>query len=161
MSFKIQGILMKTLVDSQFRVMSFHEFHTNGNSSEDICWGSVLSYLSLRVSNKREILWRHFLCLSSKFSGFTSLKHQQIFMKTFVESQFEVMLVWKFQTKANYFEDICWASLWSYVSLWVSNKSEFLWRHLFSPSWKLSKFRSFKQKGILIKTFVESHFEVI
>ena len=132
MSFKIKGILMKTFVDSQFRVMSFHEFHTNGNSSEDICWVSVLSYLSLRVSNKREILWRHFLCLSSKFSRFTSLKHQQIFMKTFVESQFEVMLVWKFQTKANYYEDICWASLWSYVSLWVSKKSEFLWRPLFN-----------------------------
>ena len=46
---------MKTFVEAQFRVMSFHEFYTNGNFSEDICWVSVLSYISLRVSNKREI----------------------------------------------------------------------------------------------------------
>ena len=44
-------------------------------------------------------------------------------MKTLVESQFEVMYVYEFQRKANSDEDICWVSVWSYVSLWVSNKS--------------------------------------
>ena len=28
-------------------------------------------------------------------------------MKTFVESQFEVMEVYEFQTKVNFYEDIC------------------------------------------------------
>ena len=161
MSFKKKRILMKTFVEAQFRVMSFHEFYTNGNFSEDICWVSVLSYLSLRVSNKREIWWRHLLSLSFKLSKFTSFKHKRIFMKTFVESQFEVMLVCKFQTKANSYEDICWASLWSFVSLWVSKKSEFLWRHLFILSLKLFKFTSFKQNRILMKTFFESQLEVM
>ena len=161
MSFKKKRILMKTFVEPKFRVMSFHEFYTNGKLSEDICWVSVLSYLSLRVSNKREIWWRHLLSLSFKLSKFTSFKHKRIFMKTFVESQFEVMLVSKFQTKANSYEDICWASLWSFVSLWVSKKSEFLWRHLFILSLKLFKFTSFKQNRILMKTFFEPQLEVM
>ena len=46
-------------------------------------------------------------------------------MKTFVESQFEGMYVYEFQTKPNSYEKICWVSVWSYVSLSVSNKSEF------------------------------------
>ena len=120
MSFKQKRILMKTFADSPFRVMSVYELHTYGTSSEDICWVSVLSYLRLRVSNKREFLWRPLLSLTLKLSKITSFKHDRIFMKTFVDSQFEVMLVCEFQTKANSYEDICWASLWSYVSLWVS-----------------------------------------
>ena len=36
-----------------------------------------------------------------------SFKQKQILMKTFVESQFEDMKVYEFQTKANSYEDIC------------------------------------------------------
>ena len=154
--FQTKQIPMKTFVEDQFRVMSVYEFHRNGNSSEDICWVSVLSYLSLRVSNIRESWWRHLLSLSLKLSKFTSCKHQRIFMKTFVEFQFEVMLVCEFQTKANFYEDICWASVWSNVNLWVSNKGELWWRHLFSLILKLFKFMSFKEKRILMKTFAEA-----
>ena len=55
-------------------------------------------------------------------------------MKTFLESQFEVMLLYEFQTKAKSYEDIGWASVWGFVSLWVSRKSEFLSRYLLSLS---------------------------
>ena len=37
-------------------------------------------------------------------------------MNTFVESQFEVIYVYEFQTKANADEDICRVSVWSYIS---------------------------------------------
>ena len=57
-------------------------------------------------------------------------------MKTFVESQFEVMEVYEFQTKANSQEDI-------------------------GLTLKFRKFMSFKPKPILPKTFVESQFEVM
>ena len=90
-----------------------------------------------------------------------SFKEKGILMKTFLESQFEVMPVYEFQTKASFDEDVCWPSVWSYVSLWVSNRSDFLWRLLLSVRLKLSKFRSFKQKRILMKTFVESRFEAM
>ena len=50
-------------------------------------------------------------------------------MKTFVESEFEVMYVYYFQTKADSYEDISSASVSSYVSWWVSNKRELLQRH--------------------------------
>ena len=90
-----------------------------------------------------------------------SFKPKRILMKTFVESQFEVIYVYEFQTKANSYEDICWVSAWSYVSLWVSNKSEFLWRHLLSLSLKLYKFVSFKQKRFVMNGFVECHVEVL
>ena len=36
-----------------------------------------------------------------------SFKQKRILMKTFVESQFEVTLVYEFQAKANSYEDIC------------------------------------------------------
>ena len=36
-----------------------------------------------------------------------SFKQKRILMKTFVESQFEVIYVYEFQTTANYYEDIC------------------------------------------------------
>ena len=144
----------------------------------------VWSYVCLWVSNKSEFLWRHLLSLSLKLCKFMSFKQKRILMNKFVQSQLEVMLVCEFQTKANSDEDICWASLWSYVSWSVSNKSEFLWRHLFilslklfkftsfkeKESWwrhllshrlKLSKFMNFKQNQILLKTFVHSQFEVI
>ena len=38
-------------------------------------------------------------------------------MKTFVETQFEVMRVYEFQTKPNSSEGICWVSVGSYISL--------------------------------------------
>ena len=113
MNFKQKRILMNIFVQSSFEVMSVYEFQTKQNSYQDICWGSVWSYV-----------------------------------------------FYEFQTKSNSYEDTCWVSVWSYVSLWVSNKSKFLWRRFFSLSLKLSKFRSFKQKRNLVKTFAESHFEV-
>ena len=36
-----------------------------------------------------------------------SFKQKEILMKTFVESQFEIMSVYEFQTKANSPEDNC------------------------------------------------------
>ena len=36
-----------------------------------------------------------------------SFKQKRILMKTFLESQFEVMEVYEFQTKANSYEGIC------------------------------------------------------
>ena len=134
---------------------------TKANSYEDFCWVSVWSYVCLWVSNKIELLWRHLFSLSLKLCKFMSFKQMRILTKTFAGSQFEVIEVYEFQTKTNSVEDICWVSVWSYVSLRVSNKSEFLWRHLLSLSLKLCKFMSFKQNRILMKTFVESQFEVI
>ena len=131
------------------------------NSYEDISWSSVWSYVSWWVWNKSEFLLRHLLSLSLKLPKFTSFKEKRILMKTFVESHFEVMSVYQFQTKVNSYEDVCWPSVWSDVSLWISNKSEFLWRHLLSLSLKLCKFISFKQNRILMQTFVESQFEVM
>ena len=133
---------------------------TQATSYENICWALVWSYVSWWVSNKSEFLWRHLLSLSLKLSKFTSLKQKRILMKTFVESHFEVISVYQFQTKVNSYEDVCWPSVWTYGSLWISNKSEFLWRHLLSLSLKLSRFTTFKQNWILIKTFVECQFEV-
>ena len=82
-------------------------------------------------------------------------------MNKYLESQFEDMKAYEFQTKANSYEDICWVSVWSCVRLWVSNKSDFLLRLLLSVTLKLSKSTSLKQKQILMKTFVESQFEVM
>ena len=121
----------------------------------------VSSYVRFGVSSNSELLWRRLLSLRLELCKFMSFKQRWILMETFVESQFRVMWVYEFQTKGNSSEDICWASVSSYVNLWVSNKSEFLWINLLSLSLKLSKFMSFKQKRILMKTFVESQFEVI
>ena len=105
-------------------------------------------------------------------------------MKTFVESQFEVMEVYAFPKKASSYEDICrvsvwgylvlrvskkknpdedicWVSVWSYVGFCVSNKSELLSKRFLTLSLKLRKFMNFKTKRIFMKTFVEYHFEVI
>ena len=161
MSFKPKRILMKIFVESLFEVMYVYQFQTKANSYEDISWVSVWSFLSFLLSNKSEFLWRYLLSLSLKSSKFTSFKQPRFCMKTFVEFQFEVIYVYEFQTKGNSYEDICWISIWIYVSLWVSNKSEFLWINLLSLSLKLSKLMSFKQKRILIKAFVESEFEVM
>ena len=90
-----------------------------------------------------------------------SFEQKRILMRAFVESQFEVIYVYEFQTKENSDEDICWVSVWSFLNFQVSHKNEFLWRHLMNLSLKLSKFTNFKQNRILIKTFVESQFEVM
>ena len=66
-----------------------------------------------------------------------------------------------FQTKADSYEDIYWVSVSTCLSVWVSNKSEFLRRHILGLSLKLCKFMTFKEKRILMKPFVESHFEVM
>ena len=175
MSFKQKRILMKPFVEAQFEVIEVYEFQTKLNSYEDTCWVSVWSIVSLWVLNQSDFSWRHLLSLSLKLSMFMSFKQQRILIKTFVESQFEDMLIYQFQTRASSYEDICWASVWSYVNLWVSNKSwfvlvsvwsylslwfsnkiEFLWRHLLRLSLKLFMLRSFKQNLTLLNTFVES-----
>ena len=160
-NFKKNRALMKALVLCQFEVLYVYEFETKANSYEDICWASVRSYIILWVSNKIEFWWTHLLSLSLKSCMFMSFKQKRIRIKTFVESQFEIMSVYEFQTKANYYEDNCWASVWFYVSLWVSKKMELLWRYFLSLSWRLCKFMSFKQKVILMKTFVECQFQVM
>ena len=161
MSFKPKRLLMKTFVESQFEVIYVYEFQTTANPDQDICWVSVWRYVNLSVSNKSQFLWRHLLSFSLKLCNIMSFKWKLILMKRFVESQFEVIYVYEFQTKANSYEDVCWGSVWSDVSLWISNQSEFLWRHLLSLSLKLSRFTSFKQNQILMKTYVESQFEVM
>ena len=161
MSFKPKPSLLKTFVDSQFRVMLVYEFQTKGNSDEDICWGSVWSYVNLWVLNKSEFLWRDFSSLSLKLCKFMSFKEKRILMKTFLESQFRVMWVYEFQTKRISSQDICWVSVWSYSSLRILNKTDFLWWPLVSLSLKLCKFMSFKQNRVLMKTFAESQFGVM
>ena len=123
----------------------------------------ILSFcnVSLWVSNQIKFLRRNMLSLSLKLCKFMSFKQKRILMEAFVESQFEVIYVYEFQIKANWYEDICWASIWSYVTLWVENKSEFLRSQLSSLTLELCKFMSFKQKRILMKTFVESQFGVM
>ena len=156
MSFTPKRILMKTFVDSQFENIYVYEFQTNANSDEDICWVSVWSYLSLRVSNKNELLWRHLVTLSLKLCKFTSFKEKRIPMKTFVQCQFEVITVYEFQAKPNSYERICSVSVWSYVSLSVSNKSGILWRYFLRLSLELCKFMSFKLKWILTEPYFRS-----
>ena len=184
LGFKQKEILLRTFVQPQFVVTYFYEFQTKAKSHEHICWVSVWSYVILWVSNKSEFLWRHLsslslklfrftsfkekesswrhlLSLSLKLCKFTSFKQKQILMKTFFESQFRVMWVYEFHTKGNSSEDICWVSVWNYVTLSVSNKTEFIWRHLLSLSLKLCKFMSFKPNQIFKNTYVESQFEVM
>ena len=161
MSFKQKRILMKTFVEPHFEVMQVYEFQTKANFYQDICWLSVWSYLGLKLSKKTEFLWRHLLSRSLKLSKFSSFKPKRILMNTFVESQFEVIYVYEFQTKANSYEDICWVSVLSYLSWRVSNKTEFWWTHLLNLSLDLCKFITFKQKRILMKTFLGSQFEVM
>ena len=164
--------------------MWVYEFHTKANFYGGISWFSVWSYLSLWVSKKRGFWWRrlltlslellkftsfkkceflrrHFLSLSLKLWEFMSFKQKRILMKTFLEPQFQVMWVSEFQTKAKCDKGICLVSLWSFLRLWVWNQSKFSRRHLLSLSFKLCKFMTFKQKRILVKTFVESQFEII
>ena len=161
MSFKQKGILANTFFRSQFKVTKVYQFQTKANSYEDICWVSVWSYVSLWLSNKSEFLWRCPLSPCLKLSKFMSFKQNRVLIKICVESQFEVMYVYYFQTKSDSFEDISWASVWIYVSLWVENKSQVFWIDLLSLSLKLFKFMSFKQKRVLMNKFVESQFEVM
>ena len=144
---------MNKFVECQFEVVLAHECKTKVNSYQDICWASLLSYVILWILNKSKFQWRHFLSVTLKLCKFMGFKQKRIFLNKFVEYQFEVLLVYEFETKPNSDEGICWVSVWSYVSLWVSNKSKFLSRHLLSFSLKLSKFTSFIQKRILMKTF--------
>ena len=125
MGFKQNWTLMKTFVESQFEFMWVYEFQTKGNSCEDICSISAWSYVTFGVSSNSEFLWRHLLSLSLELCKFLNFKQKRNLIKTFVDSRFRVMWVYEFQTKANSYEDICWVSVWSYVSLWVSNKHEF------------------------------------
>ena len=142
-------------------VMYAFEFQTKPKSNEAICWVSVCSYLSLQDLIKSEFWWRHLFSFRLKFCNFISFKQKLILMKTFVESQFEVSQVYEFQDKANSHENICWFSVWSYVNLWVSNKREVVCRHLLSLSLKLCMLMTWKQNRILMKTVVESLFEVM
>ena len=123
MSFKPKWILRKTFVDSYFRVMWVGEFHTKGNSSENICWVSVWNYVTLSLSNKSEFIWRHLLTLNLKLCKFMTFKQRRILINAFVESQLEVIWLYEFQTNADSYEDISWASVGSCVSRWASNKA--------------------------------------
>ena len=80
-------------------------------------------------------------------------------MNKFAESQFEILLVYEFQRKANSYEHICSASVWGYLIVWVAHKSEFWWRNLLSLSLKLCKFMSFKPRQILMKKIVVPQLE--
>ena len=135
-------------------------FQTRANSYEGICWVLVWSYFSLRVSNKTEFLWRHLLSLSLNLCKFMSFKQKRFLVKAFAECQVEFIYVYEFQTKVDSYEGISWASFWNFLSLWVSNKSQFWWRHLLNFGLKISKLKSFKEKRILIKKFVKCQFEV-
>ena len=88
-----------------------------------------------------------------------SFKEKPFLVKAFVECQVEVISVYEFQTKLDSYEDISWALVWSCVSFWFSNKSQFLRRHILDLSLKLRKFMSFKPKWILLKAFVQSQCE--
>ena len=90
-----------------------------------------------------------------------SFKPKPILLKTFVESKVRVVWVYDFQRTGNSSEDICSLQVWSYLTLRVSNKSEFLRRHILGLSLKLGKFMSLKKKRILMKTFVDPQFEVM
>ena len=103
--------------------MRVYEFQTKANSCEDIGLISVWNFLRLSVSNQSKFSRRHLLSLSFKLSMFMTFKQKRNHMKTFVESQFEIVYVGDFQTKANSDEDICWVSVWNYLSWRVSNKS--------------------------------------
>ena len=52
-----------------------------------------------------------------------SFKQKWILMQAFVASQFEILCAYEFQTKADSDEDVCWVSVWSYLSWWVSSKT--------------------------------------
>ena len=161
MNLKPKQILIKTFIESQLEIIYVYEFQTKVNSYEDIGWASVWSYVTLWVSNQSEFSWKYLLSLSLKLSMFMSFKQKRILINKFVDSQLELLLVYEFQTKAYSSEDICWASVWSYLILWVWNKNEFWWRHLLSLSLNLSRFTSFKPRRILMKAFVESKFKVL
>ena len=161
MSFKQKRIFMEAFVESQFEVIYVYEFQIKANWYEDICWDSIWSYLTLWVENKSEFLRRHLSSLTLELCKFMSFKQKPIFTKTFVESQFKVMTVYEFQTKANSYEDIRWASVSTYLSLWISNKTKFFWWHLLSLSLELCQLISFKKKRVLMKTFFEFEFQVM
>ena len=122
-SYKPRQIRVKTILEPKFEVMLVYESQTKAISHEGICWDSVWSYLSLRGLNNSEFLWRHLLSLSLKLCKFMSFKKRRIREKTFLDPQFEVMLVYEFQTKAISYEGICWVSLWSFLSLRGLDKS--------------------------------------
>ena len=62
---------------------------------------SVSSYVRLRLENKSQFLRTHILGLSLKLRKFMSFKPKPSLLKTFVESQFQVISVYEFQTRAN------------------------------------------------------------
>ena len=90
-----------------------------------------------------------------------SFKEKPFLVKAFVECQVKVISVYEFQTKLDSYEDSSWALVWSCVSLWFSNKSQFLRRQILDLRLKLRKLMSFKPKWILPKTFFQSQCEVL
>ena len=156
MSLKQNRILKMTFVDPQFGVMWVYEFLPKGNSYEDICWVSIWNYVRFGVSSNSKLLWRRLVSLRLELCKFMSFKQKWILMETFAESQSRVMWVYEFQTQGNSSEGICWGSVSSYLNWSVSNKSDFLWINLLSISLRLCNFIKFKQKRILMKTFIES-----
>ena len=80
------------------------------HSHEDICWPSVSSYVSLWISNKSEFWWRHLLSVGLELCKFMNFKQKRFLPKIFFRSQFKVTKLYEFQTKANSYEGISWAS---------------------------------------------------
>ena len=107
------------------------------------------------------MLWRHLLSLNLQLSKFTTFKQKRILTEAFVESQFQAIWVYEFQTETKSDVDIFWISVWSYLSLRVSNEIASAWRRLLSLSLKLCKVTSFKQNRILMKAFVKPQLEVM
>ena len=60
---------------------------------------------------QQQILMKTFVESQFEVIYFMSFKQQRILMKTFVESQFDVIYVYEFQTKGNSGEDISWVSV--------------------------------------------------
>ena len=71
--------------------MRVYEFQTKANSDEDIGLVSVSNFLRLSVSNQSKFSRRHLLSVSFKLSKFMTFKQKRTYMKTFVESQFEII----------------------------------------------------------------------
>ena len=161
MSLKQNRILKMTFVECQFGVMWVYEFLRKGNSDEDICWVSVWSYVSLEfqaIANCYEDVWWVLVC--SYVSLWVSTK-SGFWWTHLLSLSLELCEFMRFKKKGNSSEGICSGSVSSYVNLWVSNKTEFLWINLLSLSLMLCNFMKLKQKRILLKTFIESQFEVI
>ena len=68
-------------------------------------------FCKFKSFKQKRILMKKLLCVSLKLRKFMTFKPKQVLIKAFVESHFEVISVYEFQTKANSYEDICGVSV--------------------------------------------------